>query len=413
MQGFPELADGNVANRAPRRRRLSGRKLVIDPRRRKPHILVVSASMGAGHNGAAREMARRLDHMGYRTTVRDFLESGPLRIGAALRRSYEFQLRYFPDTYEATYRLWFKAPWLCGPLARFVAMLTTRKLTTWIDESDPSGIVSTYPLATLALGELRRTGRLHRPVVNYITDFGVHPLWVHPSVDLNLAVHERSADQARAGSGRPSFPCAPAVSEAFCPSRLPDRTTARIALGLEPAEPSVLIATGSWGVGSVEKTVRTLAAKGGFVPVVACGKDRRLRARLEALVKDEAMRAVIVGWTDDMPSLMAACDALVENAGGLTAFEAMRAGLPVITYEPIPGHGRENAEAMSSAGVARVADGGEQLKVLLEALVHAGPTRTAQVACGTNLFVSDPARLVAEFVSREPAVEPQVGGTPA
>jgi UDP-N-acetylglucosamine:LPS N-acetylglucosamine transferase len=129
-------------------------------------------------------------------------------------------------------------------------------------------------------------------------------------------------------------------------------------------------------------------------------------------VKDEAMRAVVVGWTDDMPSLMAACDALVENAGGLTAFEAMRAGLPVITYEPIPGHGRENAEAMSSAGVARVADDGEQLRVLLEALVHPGPTRTAQVASGTNLFVSDPARLVAEFVSREPAVERQVG-TPA
>lgn len=368
--------------------------------------------MGAGHNGAAREISRRLQDMGYRTTVRDFLESGPLRIGAALRRSYEFQLRYLPDTYEATYRIWFKAPWLCAPLARFVAMLTTKRLTRWIDEADPAGIVSTYPLATLALGELRRTGRLHRPVVNYITDFGVHPLWVHPSVDLNLAVHERSADKARSGSGRPSLACAPAVSEAFAPARLPDRTTARISLGLEGLESAVLIAAGSWGVGSVEETVRTLATKGGFVPVVACGKDRRLRARLEALVRDEAMRAVVVGWTEDMPSLMAACDALVENAGGLTAFEAMRAGVPVITYEPIPGHGRENAEAMSSAGVARVANDGDQLRVLLEALVHAGPSRTAQVASGTNLFVSDPAQLVAEFVSREPALERQVG-TPA
>ena len=382
---------------------------MISPHPRQPHILVVSASMGAGHNGAAREMSRRLQDLGYTTSVRDFLESGPFRIGAALRRSYEFQLRYFPGTYEATYRMWFRAPWLCGPLARFVAMLTTEKMIEWIDEADPTGIVSTYPLATLALGELRRTGRLHSPVVNYITDFGVHPLWVHPSVDLNLAVHEISAEKARAGSGRPSLACAPAVSEAFCPSRLPDRGTARIALGLDGPERAVLIAGGSWGVGSVEQTVRTLATQSGFVPVVVCGKDGRLRTRLDAMVRDEAMRAVVVGWTDDMPSLMAACDAVVENAGGLTAFEAMRAGLPVISYEPIPGHGRENAEAMSSVGVARIAGDAEQLKVQLEALVRAGPTRTAQVASGTNLFVADPARLVAEFVGREPAVELRVG----
>ncbi|HEX4863063.1 MAG TPA: glycosyltransferase [Acidimicrobiales bacterium] len=395
-----------------RRRRPGSRELVIDPGRRQPHILVVSASMGAGHNGAARELSRRLQDLGYATTVRDFLESGPPGIGAALRRSYELQLRYFPGSYEATYRMWFRAPWLCPPLARFVAMLTNRRLMRWIEEIRPSGVLSTYPLATLSLGELRRTGRLQCQVVNYITDFGVHPLWVHPSVDLNLAVHETAAERARAGSRRPSIACAPAVSESFSPTRLPDRRAARTALGLHHLEPAVLIAAGSWGVGSVEKTVRTVAAEGRFVPVVTCGNDRRLRSRLDALVRDEAMRAIVVGWTDDMPSLMAACDALVENAGGLTAFEAMRAGLPVITYEPIPGHGRENAAAMSAAGVARVAADSAQLMALLEALVRPGPTRAAQAASGANLFGSDPAGLVASIVSGQPVAKRPVG-TPA
>ena len=49
---------------------------------------------------------------------------------------------------------------------------------------------------------------------------------------------------------------------------------------------------------------------------------------LEDVVKAKGYRAVVLGWTDDMAGLMAACDVMVENAGGLTSLEAMAAGLP-------------------------------------------------------------------------------------
>lgn len=367
--------------------------------------------MGAGHNGAARELARRLEIMGYSTDVRDFLESGPLRIGDALRRSYEIQLRFFPAAYEATYRMWFRAPWLCPPLARFVAILTGRAVLNWIDESRPSAVLSTYPLATLALGELRRAGRLGVPVVNYITDFGVHPLWIHPGVDLNLSVSKRSAKRATELSGVASTACAPAVSDNFLAARLPSRREAREALGLHEGETAVLVAGGSWGVGEVEGTVRTVAAGGRFVPVVVCGSDGRLRSRIEHTVRRERLRAVVVGWTDDMPSLMAACDAVVENAGGLTAFEAMRAGLPVVSFKAIPGHGRENAAAMSEAGVVRIAADEGELPLLLDALTRPGPTRAAQLSAARAIFGADPAKLLAEMAPATAAV--LFPGTPA
>lgn len=369
--------------------------------------------MGAGHDGAARELARRLQTLGFTTTVRDFLETGPLGIGAALRKSYELQLRYLPASYEATYRMWFRIPRLCPPLARFVAMLTGRTLLKWIGEARPVAIVSTYPLATLSLGELRRTGRLACPVVNYITDFGVHPLWIHPAVDLNLAVHDSAAELARLRSrGRSSVACEPAVSGAFGVSRKSLRVETRADLGLDNFETAVLVVAGSWGVGSVEDTVRAVAAHRRFVPVVACGNDRKLLARLRELIQDESIRAIAVGWTDDMPALMTACDAVVENAGGLTAFEAMRSGLPVVTYNPIPGHGRENSTAMSLAGVARVAADQTELRSLLDALTRPGPARAAQVSAGEKLFGSDPAGLIAEMLSEEHREEESVG-TPA
>ena len=51
-----------------------------------------------------------------------------------------------------------------------------------------------------------------------------------------------------------------------------------------------------------------------------------------------------------MPALMAAADALVENAGGLTCMEAFAVGLPVITFQPIAGHGKDNAEIHGGLG---------------------------------------------------------------
>ena len=96
-------------------------------------------------------------------------------------------------------------------------------------------------------------------------------------------------------------------------------------------------------------------AGGRFTPVVVCGRDERLHAQVRRLAAASPRPSVVLGWTDTMPSLMAACDALVENAGGLTSLEAMRAGLPVISFDPIAGHGRDNTAAMDASGVARLA----------------------------------------------------------
>ena len=61
----------------------------------------------------------------------------------------------------------------------------------------------------------------------------------------------------------------------------------------------------------------------------------------------------------NLAAYLAAADVLVENAGGLTAMEAFAAEVPVVSYRPIPGHGRDNVRAMVQAGVtAGIADAG-------------------------------------------------------
>ena len=87
--------------------------------------------MGAGHDGAARELARRLEASGHDVELRDFLDSAPLKIGSALKWGYEFQIRHLAWSYELTYRLWYLLPFLCPPVAKFVAWLTGRRMQQW------------------------------------------------------------------------------------------------------------------------------------------------------------------------------------------------------------------------------------------------------------------------------------------
>jgi UDP-N-acetylglucosamine:LPS N-acetylglucosamine transferase len=82
-----------------------------------------------------------------------------------------------------------------------------------------------------------------------------------------------------------------------------------------------------------------------MTPVVACGRNDALRRRL-----NRSGTTIALGWVDDMAALMRGCQVVVQNAGGLSCLEALAAGVPVVTYRCLPGHGLSNAEGLEQAG---------------------------------------------------------------
>jgi len=338
--------------------------------------------MGAGHDGAAKELRRRLTGRGHEVEIIDFLDTVAFHVGPVLRWSYEFQLRTCPWAYDLTYRL--SRP-LRGPTVLLDSWLSRRRLRRAIRANRPDVIVSVYPFASLVLGRMRRAKRLRVPTATYVTDFAVHPLWVHRGIDRHLAVSPASAEMARRRGGRDVHARGPLVGDRF---RTPDvdRAARRSELGLDPADRAVLVVAGSLGVGDVVSTVDAVTRTGEFHPIVVCGNN-------EVLVRTLEQRAVdtVIGWTDAMPELMGAADALVENAGGLTCMEAFACGLPVISYQPIAGHGRGNAQMMHDAGVSRYARTEAELHDALRTITTAGPERDRLVTAGRSLFSGDPA----------------------
>lgn len=353
--------------------------------------------MGAGHDGAARELQQRLRRSGHVAEVVDFLECCPFGIGWLIKWSYIAQLRFAPWSYELTYRLWYKLPSTWGFIVRLDTLVAAKRLQRAIERLDADVVVSTYPLSSLVLGNLRRKGWLKVPVVTFLTDFAVHPLWVHPDVDLHVATSPYAARAAAERAGGEALAPGPLVSERFrSPAR--DRAAARRRLGLAPCDRAVLVVAGSWGVGDVLGTVEAIARSGRYHPVTVCGRDEKLKLALE-----ERGLGTVIGWTDEMPALMATCDAMVENAGGLTANEAFAAGLPVVTFKPIAGHGRDNAEGMAAFGVTRYAHDEAELHTALDAVTTPGPERDAQVSTARALFAGDAKEDVLTLATRREA----------
>ncbi|GGU39849.1 MGDG synthase family glycosyltransferase [Streptomyces lavendofoliae] len=348
--------------------------------------LVVSASMGAGHDAVAGELARRLRADGHDVLVRDVLTLLPPGVGAAVRGFYRFVVRRLPPVYAAIHAL-FLAPRPGvgrGPDVAPMAALAERRLGALVAAWRPDVIVSTFHLAGQVTGRMRGRGVLRVPCAVFVTDFAVHRAWLDPGNDLYLCVSGPAARAARDGTGRVAVAAGPVVPPEF------HKAGERVREAGGP--PVVLLSGGAWGVGPGLLRTAGALARHGFLPVLLCGRDERLRRRAERV---PGVRAL--GWTDDMPGLMASARVLVDNAAGQTAVQALAAGLPVVGYRPIAGHGAAGVRQMAAEGLTAYAAGLPALLAAVGELARPGAARDRRTAAGSAVFRADAARLVADL----------------
>ncbi|HXV94421.1 MAG TPA: glycosyltransferase [Pseudonocardia sp.] len=357
-------------------------------------VLVLTAGMGGGHTQIARELRRRLVERGHDVVLADLLDLMPPPTGAWLGRTYPWLVERAPWLYDRVYEVFFLARQRAGERVGLPVRLALPGLRRLVRRFAPHAVVSTYHLAALAAGRLRERGELAAPAVTLITQWAVHDLWIHPAADLELTICAPAAVEARRRSGRPARSVGPVVRPDFAAVPLPgavERT--RHELGLRPDRRAALVVTGSMGLaGSAERAVAAVAGHGGWTPVVVAGRNERLRERLA-----RHPGAVVLGWVDDMPSVMAACDVLVDNACGTTAKEALRLGLPVVTFRPIAGHGRDDARSLAALGLTDLVEDETALPDALDRLTADPAGRADRVARGRALFTGDAAAEVARL----------------
>jgi processive 1,2-diacylglycerol beta-glucosyltransferase len=329
-----------------------------------PRILILSASVGEGHDAPARRLAAQLraEQPDVVVEIEDCL--GVMGKSVAAISEGAAKVVFFRFLW-----LWDVAFWL------FAGFAPTRRITQFalvrfgargllglVDSHRPDVVVSVYPQATEVLGRMRRAGRLRIPFFAVITDLAALRYWASPGADVHLVTHPESIEEVRRIAGeRTAIHCVHGFCEPeFLLPRAADE--ARRALGLEPGGKLVLVSGGGWGVGDVAGAVHEVLAVRGVDRVVClCGRNEDLREQLSReFAADERVR--VVGFTDEMPDWLAAADALVHTTGGLTVLEALMRGCPAISYGWGRGHVRGNNKAFKRFGLADVAATPEALR---------------------------------------------------
>jgi len=203
-------------------------------------------------------------------------------------------------------------------------------------------LLSVFATGAGALGRLRAE-LPDTPAVVVCTDATAHRFWAHPGVDRYVVCSAMAA-----GTVRQYLPAAdivlvpPPVRPAFFGA--PTRAEARRAFGIDDEVPCVLLMAGGWGLAPLQGAAEALAGAGYRVLAVA-GANRKLQRRL----RDSAAHCpastgpgiTAFGFTEHIPSLMAAADVVVTSPGQ-TCHEARVVDRPLVVLDVVPGHGREN-----------------------------------------------------------------------
>lgn len=250
-----------------------------------------------------------------------------------------------------------------------LSLFNTRRIVKVLNKHRPQGLVCTQAVPVGMLAALKERGAIRAPLVGIITDFGVHSYWISSRVDLYLvptAEVRRTMIRLGVPEERVIVTGIPIDGHFAQPG---DRRAERVALGLSPHRPVVLMMGGNYGLGPLEDAARALRRlPGGVQLILVCGNNRSLHRRIQAHFSDDR-HVLVLGQTRAVHRLMDAADLLISKPGGLTSSEALAKGLPMVIIQPIPGQEERNAQYLLRHGAAVRADTLDGLLHTVDALL--------------------------------------------
>jgi processive 1,2-diacylglycerol beta-glucosyltransferase len=319
--------------------------------------VLLTGSLGLGHEMMARCCASLLDQSGWRTRSVDSMSLLGRRSGGAGERVFG-RLVAVPGLYDGLHFAHLRTgSRLAGLMARAASARLVPALEADLARQPADLLLSVFSTGATAAGlvKARAAARARAPELRTVvlcTDVTVHRLWAAPGTDLFLVTSPAAEASVRRYLPRARVAVVPPpVRAGFYTA--PDQATARAALGVPPGEFCVLVIDSGWGFGPLTATVAELAAAGVHVLAVA-GRDQAVEQRFRELAR-QTPRVIPFGFTDRVPELMAAADLVVALPGATTCSEARVVGRQLLLLDVMPGHGRDNLLHELELGRAQVA----------------------------------------------------------
>ena len=331
-------------------------------------IFVCSAGFGEGHNTAARNLVAALNEVGSERVDAEFLDVFGLcrpRVYEWLRKGYVSLMNRSPSLWSAMYRL-FDAQGSGGAAMPFLGP-ERRAFAKRLADDRPAAVVSAYPAYGYLLDDIaRRGGPTGFRRITVVTDsITINSVWHRCGSDFYSVPNEETAEAMRQ-AGVPAeklrvlgFPVESRFADAASFPARPDVDG--------PDGRRVLYMINAGRRAAPEVVGRLLALD--VALTVTVGRDEAMKATVERLVAERGPRprpVRIIGWTREVPELLASHHVLISKAGGATTQETIAAGCPMIVSQVAPGQEEGNAELLVRNNAGRIGSDPEQISRAVE-----------------------------------------------
>jgi len=331
------------------------------------YVLIVHASAGAGHRRAAEAVFNHLaeSRPDLKLKIVDVLDKTNALFKFDYTVGYSFVIKYMVS-------LWNFAFWLTEfklfrfislPLASFINYINSIRFIRFLIRENPDVIISTHFLPSDIAAFLKREKRIKSKLVTIITDFGVHPYWIADSTDLYIAASDFTKDRLmQEGVNKDiikvfGLPYCTKFSVIF------DRVALGKKIGIDPNVFTILLMTGSFGIGPLEKIAELLCKE--YQVIVVCASNEKLYHKM---LRRNLPNVKVFGYVDNTEELMAVSDIIITKAGGSTIAEVINMELIPIFISVIPGQEEGNVEALAEFGIGMTPSHIRQIKYIVSDL---------------------------------------------
>ncbi len=315
-------------------------------------LVVVYSPVGGGHKAAALAIAEAARARGLSVTVIDTFEHAPGFVGDAYLAAHLAGQNVAPELYGRMYFHANRRGDALEPLRLEIDNLLFGGLADRVSDLHPRAVIATHHLPLVVLGRARRERSFFPPVVGVVTDYTAHACWAEGGVDAWAVPYGRAAAELREHLGDRSA----VIARTGIPVR---RAFERIRPVADPAPGErlrVLVTSGGFGVGPLERIVRSFAGIADVELTIVCGASEKTKERIDEVVAQCNLHANVLGFERDMPTRMAAAHLVVGKAGGLTVTEALTAGRPMVIASAVPGNEKLNEALVTRARAGIASD---------------------------------------------------------